>query len=156
MIRFSKKITLNQTRTGQWRLQSDRGEEYLLSEVNGNSITPVTDWWDRQHKSSLREWQKDVFVQELTRKGPGNDFTLWLAYKQGQGLNQPHDITIMHHRGHGIWILSTKEYQWMQSGALREQEFKIDDALAADIETLEGRRQVYKIVDALNFITYGY
>jgi hypothetical protein len=155
MIFFNKKITLNQTRSGQWRLQTDRGEDYLLSEINATS-TPITDWWDKQHKSSLREWQKDIFVQELTRKGYGEDFKLWLVYRAGQGFNQDHDVTIMHHSGHGVWILSTREYQWLIPGGLQEQVFKIEDALLANIELAEDRKVIYNLVDQLNKITYGY
>lgn len=149
MIRYNKRITVSQQRTGQWRIDTDRGDQYYMTEVTAND-TPLTDWWSKQHPSELRGWQMDIFVKELTRQGYGNDHVLWLVHKAGGGYNQEHDIVVMYHKGMNMWVLSTQEHHWLQPGSFGDQQFHIDDALACDITRPEHRKDLYPILDLLN------
>lgn len=149
MIRFNKTITIAQHRSGQWRIDTDRGDQYMMTQITTN-YTPISDWWGKQHQSELRGWQMDLFVKELTRQGYGNDYQLWLVHKAGGGLSQPHDIVVMYHTGMKLWLLSTAEYHWLQSGALQDQTFKKTDAIKADITDLDARKEIYPILDHYN------
>jgi hypothetical protein len=149
MIRYSKKITLNQQRSGQWRIDTDRGDQYLMTQVTTN-YTPLTDWWSKQHQSPLRNWQMDMFVKELTRKGPGNDYMLWLVHKAGGGYNQAHDIVVMYHIGMKLWVFSTQEHHWLQPSDMQDHVFNVDDAITADLLKAEDRHDIYPILDLLN------
>jgi hypothetical protein len=149
MIRFNKTVSVKQHRNGQWRINTDRGDEYLMSEVN-NNYTPLGDWWGKQHQSELRGWQMDIFVKDLTRMGYGDDYRIWLVHKAGGGYNQPHDIAIMYHTGMKLWVLSTSEYHWLQPGEVTDTDFIKDTAFAADILERSGRDQLYPIIEALS------
>ncbi len=149
MIRFNKTITIAQQRSGQWRIDTDRGDQYMMTQVSTN-YTPLSDWWGKQHQSELRGWQMDLFVKELTRQGYGNDYDLWLVHKAGGGYNQAHDIVVMYHRGMKMWVLSTSEYHWLQPGALQDQAFKVDSAIHADILDPLARKELYPILDYYN------
>ena len=61
MIRYNKTIEL-QTKNNTQTLVTDRMERWELSQVKGSN-TPWTDWWQRQHPSELRIWQKDSFLK---------------------------------------------------------------------------------------------
>lgn len=155
MIRFNKKISLQQTRMGEWRLISDRNDQFDLLQITHTSEhNSITRWWDMQHQSELRRWQKDIFIQELSRLGHGDDFVLWVPYRRGQGHSQPHDICLVYHLKHKIWILSLQEYHWLIPSNMYDCEFHIDQALCADILTRQGRDQIYMIIDELNTINY--
>lgn len=150
MIRYSKTITLEQYRD-DWRLRTDRGQEYLITQINiTNQRNPVTDWWNLQNQSTLRYWQKDAVFLELTRNGYSEDFTLWLVYRQGQGYNQPHDIMIFYHHRLKCWILSTAEHLWIQPAAMIGCVFDKEDALEIDITDDEQRRTtLYPLLDGM-------
>lgn len=149
MIRFNKKITVDQHRSGQWRIDTDRGDQYMMTEIN-NNYQPLDEWWGKQHQSELRGWQMDMFVKELTRKGYGDDYKLWLVHKPGGGYSQPHDIVIMYHMGMKLWILSTQEYHWFQPGSFSATDFLTDTAIQADILNKEHRKEIYPISDYYN------
>jgi hypothetical protein len=151
MIIYKNTITVSEQRTGQWRIDTDRGDQYQLTQINGQKH-PLTDWWSMQHQSELRGWQMDVFVKELTRRGYGDDYVIWLAHKAGAGHSQPHDIVIMYHTGMQLWVLSTAEDHWLQPGAMITQQFKKDheDTLHADLLNPQDRQEVYKLIDFYN------
>jgi hypothetical protein len=149
MIRYNKKISVKQHSTGQWRIDTDRGDQYQLTQIQGQTH-PITDWWSMNHQSELRGWQMDIFVKGLTYKGNNDDYVLWLAHKAGGGLSQPHDIVIMYHQGMKLWVLSTEQHHWLQPGNLTDTDFLKDDAIAADILKVEDRKEIYPILDHLN------
>lgn len=149
MINFNKRIIVDQQKSGQWRITTDRGDQYDLTQINGKA-QPITDWWSMNHQSELRAWQMDLFLKELTRRGYNDDYILWLAHKAGHGISQPHDIMIMYHTGMKLWVLSTQEYHWLQPGSLTTTQFLIDDAIQADICKRSCRDEIYPILDYLN------
>jgi hypothetical protein len=151
MIRFKNKITVSQQRSGEWFIDTDRGDQYLMHQLNHrNNNTLLDDWWAMQHQSELRGWQMDLFLKELVRKGQGDDFVIWTVYKKGQGHNQAHDIMIFYHLGMKIWILSTQEYHWLMPGSLMATTFERDDSIHADICQLKDRLEIYPLLDLLN------
>lgn len=156
MIRFNRRIQVQLTKIGQWRLTTDRADDYeLLMLTKNQNQTLITDWWNMQHQSELRHWQKDIFVQELTRMGSGDDFILFVAYKKGQGYNQAHDICLMYHIKHKIWILSTQEYHWFTPSEFIDCDFLKQEALELDILTRSHRDQIYLLIESINKITYA-
>jgi hypothetical protein len=152
MIRYNKRIQIKQAKPDQWQLKTDRGDEYELTLMTGT--TALTDWWDRQHKSPLREWQMDAVLKSLTYKGYREDYQLFLAHKRGAGLSQPHDIVVFYHHRHKLWVLSTSNRIWFQEGAFSDCDLHIDAALEADVTREQDRKEIYKIIDGLNLITY--
>lgn len=149
MIRFKNKITVEQRRSGEWTMNTDRGDQYeMLQLTNRGQI--FTEWLEMQHASELRKWQMDLFLRELTRRGHSDDFVIWTVYKRGQGHNQPHDIAIMYHQGMQLWVLSTTEYHWLLPGSLMATTFSTEDAIEADICRFEDRKQIYPLTDLLN------
>jgi hypothetical protein len=149
MIRFKNKITIDQRRSGEWIMDTDRGDQYeMLQLTNRGHI--FTEWWNMQHQSQLRTWQMDVFLRELTRRGHSDDFIIWTVYKRGQGHNQPHDIAVMYHQGMKLWILSTEEYHWLLPGSLQFTNFYKDLAIEADLSKPEDRQDIYPLTDLLN------
>lgn len=149
MIKFKNKIMLVQYKTDQWKLTTDRADEYLLTQMVQKQHV-FTDWWSMQHQSDLRNWQMDLFLKELTRLGSGDDYVLWLAHKVGHGHSQPHDIAIMYHLGMKLWVLSTERYHWIVANGFTDTIFHKDDAIQADITDIKDRQQIYPILDMLN------
>lgn len=149
MIRFNKTITVSPQSNGQWRIDTDRGDQYNLTEVGAQNM-PITQWWSMQHQSVLRGWQMDIFIKELTRLGYGEDFKIWIVNKPGGGLSQPHDTAIMYHTGMKLWVLTTQEHHWLQEGPLMATTFKKEGAIQADLLNPQHRRDIYAITDYYN------
>ncbi len=153
MIRYNKLIQVRQQKTGQWQITTDRGDQYDLTQVTGRE--PITSWWDMQHISPLREWQKDVVVKELTRQGWSDEFQLFVVHKRGQGLSQSHDIVIFYHYKYKSWVLSTAEHLWIMPSSFGDCNFTTDSSLTVDLTQADDRQTVYKIIDQLNQLTYA-
>jgi hypothetical protein len=149
MIKFKNKITIEQKRSGEWVMDTDRGDQYLMLQLTNRGHV-FTEWWDMQHQSELRNWQKDIFLKELTRRGYSDDFVIWTVYKRGQGHNQPHDIAVMYHQAMQLWVLSTEEYHWLLPGSLMATEFHKDSAIQADLSNAQDRQEIYSLTDFLN------
>ena len=149
MLSFKNKVFIEQKKSGDWILDTDRGDRYQMLQLVKRGPT-FTAWWDMQHQSELRGWQMDIFLRELTRRGYGDDFVLWTVYKQGQGYSQAHDIALMYHQGMKLWVLSTNEYHWLMPGAMTGCEFHKDLAIEADLCNIEDRKEIYPITDFLN------
>jgi len=152
MLMFRQKIQVSQRPNGQWILDTDRGDLYLLHQMkNTQERTIITDWFALNYPSELRRWQMDVLVKETTRMGYGDDFIIWCPYKKGQGFQQPHNIVIFYHMLHSMWILSTGDYHWFKESALTATEFNLDEACLANILDNEDRKNIlYPITDQLN------
>lgn len=150
MIRYNKKITLEQYRDN-WRLRTDRGQEYQMTEITvTNQRSPITDWWNLQNQSPLRHWQKDAVFLELVRNGNNEDFTLWIVHRSGQGHSQPHDIMIFYHHRLKCWVLSTSQHLWIQPQAMTGCVFDAEQAIEIDITDTEQRRErLYPMLDKL-------
>ena len=140
---------IQQNKSGDWILDTDRGDRYQMLQVFSKS-QPFTSWWNMQHQSELRTWQMDVFLRELTRRGHGDDFVIWAVYKSGHGYNQAHDIALMYHLGMKLWVLSTNEYHWLMPGAMINCEFHKDQAIDADLSNPQDRKEIYPIINFLN------
>lgn len=152
MIRFNQRIILEQSANENWILNTDRGDRYMLHQMQQNiNRTLITDWVNLNDVSEFRRWQTDLFVKELTRLGTGDDFILFVPYKKGGGLQQPHDIVIMYHKKHKMWVLSTSEYHWFQFDSFRATTFHRDQAVKIDILDFNDRKtKLYPILDEFN------
>lgn len=152
MIRFNQSITVERNRNEQWQITTDRGDRYLMHEMAQTSEKSIiSDYVKLNHTTEFRLWQIDLFVKETTRRGRGDDFILWLVYKQGQGHNQAHDIVIMYHKLLEMWILSTSECHWFEFAKLNDIIFMRKDAVQADVLKQEDRQQIlYPILAELN------
>lgn len=145
MIRYNKKISVKETKFGK-RLETDRGDVYELMMINHETNeSPVTTWWEKQHQSELRQWQKDVFIGEYWRQHRA--LNLYLVYKRGEGYSQPHDILLAHDPEINLWIMSTQEHTWFEAGDV-EVIFNNEQALGSVMD-VESRKEIYKVIDGL-------
>jgi hypothetical protein len=145
MIRYNKRIFIKQTRAGEWQLETDRGERYLTNHITNNSA-PVTYWWEQQHQSDQRKWQKDVVIGEIWRQH--GELELFTVYKQGAGFSQPHDIVIAYSKSKKLWLLSTNQHTWIMPSEFTDCEFHIDMAMGPVHET-DPRQEIYAVIDGV-------
>lgn len=149
MIRYRRKIQLKLTKLG-WVIDTDCGDEYHTISINEQS-TPVTAWWDQQHKSELRTWQKDCVIRDAwDLLGP---LELFLVYKKGQGYNQAHDLALAHEPKRNIWLLSTAEHTWVLPTTTSEPQFHIDLAFGS-IDSRQSRSQVYEVLKEISQLKF--
>jgi hypothetical protein len=110
MIKYNKRISLDQKRDGFFRLESDRGDVFETATSPGGKNS-VTNWWNNQFKNELREWQKDICIGYFWDIfGPLN---LFYIYKKGQGYTQSHDMCLVQIPGK-FWIFATQEDCWIK------------------------------------------
>lgn len=142
MIRYNKRIELKQHRNGEWKILTDRGDEYQ-TQLIVNNPGPLTYWWQQQHHSPLREWQKDAVIKDSWWiLGP---LELYLVYKKGQGYSQPHDIALARYSRNDIWILSTEENTWILPATRGDQMFVRELALGS-INQADVRQKFYELL----------
>lgn len=144
MIKYRKKITIKHTANGDVKIQSDRGDVYDTFAVN-DPHTPWTTWWNMNHHSNLREWQKDVakmFADKFS------DLTLFVVYKKGHGHNQPHDIALFHSEQHKIWLMSTTNDFWVESTDLGQFDLDVSNS-AGSVLDKPVRDNLYEVIDQL-------
>lgn len=147
MIAYSKKIVLRENRTGDWYLESDKGAKYLTTAII-NTRTPITDWWEKNDHSDLRQWQMDAIIKTLGDSFTANGISIvpYLVYRKGHGYSQPHDITLV--RFGKTWILSTERDLWIDDSGYGEIIFNVDESLGS-ILNRNVREVVYKVADAI-------
>lgn len=143
MIRYNKRICVKQTRQGEWVIDSDRGQRFETLQVH-DALTPITRWWDSQHHSDLREWQKDVLIKQFS--DVLGQLDLFIVFQRGHGYNQPHDLVVA--KRDDIWIVSTQEDTWITKNNQSEFWLTKDDSLGSVMER-STREELWKISDGL-------
>lgn len=145
MISYNKKIGIKQLRSGVWVIESDRGQRYETMMLE-NSSTPITKWWDMNHHSDLREWQKDILVKGFWDALGTLD--LFVIFKKGAGYNQPHDMCLA--RFKDIWIFSTTDDTWIVKNP--DSEFWLEKSTSlGSILDPEVRGTIYAITDEITY-----
>lgn len=157
MIRYQKKITIQRTTSGAMTIAGDRmAAKYKTTPINGKDVVSV--WWERQNRSDLREWQKDMLIRHIPDAFHCIDWqwelTPYLVYLDGQGYNQPHDVAFakLEHpeEKNNIYLLGTGEHSWIHYESKRTEQFHLhtEDALRS-VGTLQGRQSVWQVYDEL-------
>ena len=144
MIKYRKLITLNQ-HNDAWYLQSDRLDRYECFVID-NTRTPWTTWWEMQHQSALREWQKDV-IRDFASKWP--DFMPFIVYKRNAGYSQPHDICLARSQRNRVWLLATQNDFWFVESDYGQVDFNIDDSMGSVLDQ-DTRFQIGRLRDKLD------
>lgn len=144
-IKYNKRIILERKRNGDIVLDTDRGDLYQTFQYN-KTKNPVSDWWQDQSQSELRNWQKDLVV------GYAGDalgeLTLFVINKRGHGYSQDHDICLAHSQKHNLWILSTENDYWITKSDMGQIIFEVDKSLGSVLEK-ECRFQIGDIWDEI-------
>jgi hypothetical protein len=132
MIRYNKKIFLEfSSRSENWKITTDRSDTFEIS-AQPPGRTMVTNWWEKQYKSDLRLWQKDLVISEMGRTfGPLQLFTI---YKKNQGYTQHHDLCLSRNERHQVWILSTTRDFWIQKSDQATITFDLDNSLGSILD----------------------
>lgn len=131
MIRFKREISIKQNANETYQLTTDFGQKYeMFKIVSTNERNPITSWWDRNHQSELRQWQKDALIKMLADVLPNVE--LFLVYRAGQGHSQPHDIAVA--KFNNLWVLSTQEHTWIQDSKYSEIKFNIEDSIGSILD----------------------
>lgn len=146
MIKYRKKITLQNVNDNVWYINSDRGDRYEAFAID-NTATPWTQWWGMQHQSPLREWQKDI-LRDFGSKWP--DLTPYVVYKKNAGHSQPHDICLARSQTNKIWILITERDFWFICSDYGQVEFHIDLSMGSVLEQAH-RLEMGRLRDKLEY-----
>jgi hypothetical protein len=145
MINYKRKIEL-QKQNDAWYIQSDKGDRYECFAID-NTKTPWTKWWEMQHQSDLRLWQKEI-VRDFGSKWP--DIVPYMVYKRNAGYSQPHDICLARSESMQVWILSTERDFWFVQSNYGQIDFHIDNSLGSILEQ-QPRLEMGKLRDALAY-----
>jgi hypothetical protein len=143
MINYKRKIEL-QKQNDAWYIQSDKGDRYECFAID-NTRTPWTKWWEMQHQSDLRLWQKEI-IRDFGSKWA--DIVPYIVYKRNAGYSQPHDICLAHSEINKVWILSTERDFWFVQSNYGQIEFHIDNSMGSILEQ-PSRLEMGKLRDAL-------
>lgn len=144
MIKYKKKITLQNVRDNAWFLDTDRGDRYETFAID-NTKTPWTQWWSMQDQSDLRLWQKDILRDFGTK---WRDLTPYVVYKKNSGYNQPHDISLARSEKNLVWILITRDDFWFVSSNYGQVDFDSDDSMGSLLDK-QSRAEISKLRDLL-------
>ena len=157
MIRYRYQIQIRRTMSGAYTITGDKmAVSYKTSAINGYEQIGV--WWQRQHHSTLREYQKDLLVRHIPSAFKDIDWrwdlTPYVVYADGAGYNQPHDIafaTLEHpEENKRIYILGTAEHTWIQHESKNKDSFHLHTVDAFDsVATKQGRESVWQLYDQL-------
>jgi len=150
MIRYKNKISIIKTRAEEWVIESDKGSKYLTHLIT-NTSTPITDWWEKQHQSELRTWQKDALIKNLF--DAFGELDLFTVYKSGAGFSQPHDMVLARYKD--IWIFSTEQDTWIVKDNNSQVWLKVEDSLGS-ISDRNTREEIYKIADGVKLSNVRY
>ena len=109
-----------------------------------NTITPITDWWSKQHQSNLRRWQLEAVIQNLF--DAFGELDLFTVYKSGGGYSQPHDVVLACHKD--IWICSTDHDTWIVKNSDSQVWLNKEDSLGSILD-ITTRQELNKIADGI-------
>lgn len=158
MIRYKKTVTFRRTVSGQLTITGDKmAVSYKTRAINGYEY--VRQWWEMQHQSTLRTYQKDLLVKLLPSAFKDLDWryahTPYVIYADGAGYNQPHDMTLVTLRhpesDKTIYIFGTEEHTWIHQESNSKGKFTIhaDDAIGAGAGTLSGQDSIWDMYDGI-------
>jgi hypothetical protein len=143
MIRFKNQITIKQYSSGDFQLKTDFGQIWELNPItHGN--TPITVWWEKQHQSELRTWQKDALLK-LFGDALGSA-TPFVVYQKGKGYSQPHDLFVA--KFFDLWIVSTQDDLWITETKYGEFILNKDDSIGSILDPYI-RKDLYQAVDKI-------
>lgn len=145
MINYKKQISL-QKQNDNWYIDTDRGDRYECFSID-NTKTPWTKWWEMQHQSELRLWQKDI-IRDIGTKWP--DLVPYMVYKRNAGHSQPHDIVLAHSDANKVWVLSTERDFWFVASDYGQIDFHIDRSMGSVLEK-NSRLEMGLLRDALEY-----
>jgi hypothetical protein len=145
MINYRKKITLQRSKD-LWYIETDRADRYETFAID-NTATPWSKWWEMQHQSDLRLWQKDI-LRNFGTKWP--DLTPYMVYKRNAGHSQPHDVVLAHSEQNKVWILITERDFWFVPSDYGQVEFPVEDSMGSVLEK-ERRMEMFYLRDALDY-----
>lgn len=163
MIRYQKKIHIQRTATGAYTITGDRmAVKYKTTPIVAlNDKEPIRAWWERQHHSDLREWQKDMLIRHIPTAFKHIDWqwqlTPYIVYLDGNGYNQPHDIVFarLEHpeETNTVYLLGTGEHTWIHHESKSIDSFMLhtEDAMRS-VGTAQGRQSVWQVYDELKKI----
>lgn len=144
MINYKKKIIIAKYPSGDWYINTDRGDRYECFAIT-NTNTPWTQWWGMQNQSSLREWQKDMMRPFATKI---LDMEPYIVYKKNHGHNQAHDVMLCHSEFTHLWFLSTTNDFWIIQSDYGQIELPIEDSLGSVLERTS-RDEIWKVYENL-------
>lgn len=148
MLRYNKSIQISTDNIGRHTIKTDKGQLYRTAYVSNPMAR--TQWWDKQHKSELRELQKDIFLGEFSRLynrlNWHNQMDYYLVYEDNRGYAQPHDIVFARIPNANIWLLGSLEKSWVQESKYETFDIDIDSAVLGEIANHEHRKLYYKDV----------
>ena len=144
MIRWNKNISVKRNSNDDVYITTDRGQRWDSFAIDSRSRTPITDWWEQNHHSNLREWQKDAVIKGLSDVfGSG---TYYVLYQKSKGTHQPHDICLA--QWSDTWVLSTERDLWLWRTNYAEYNLDINTSFGSILEQ-SVREEWYKVLDGL-------
>lgn len=146
MFSYRNRIQLETHMNSEISLSTDRGDRVQAFQIV-NSTTPVTRWWEYQHASDLRRWQKDVLIGEIGRQSGLPD--LFVLYRKGHGERQCHDLMLIYQPVWQLWILSTGSDTWIQS----ESDFLVKNSMGSILDPAV-RQQLYGLIPKINRVMH--
>lgn len=160
MIRYNKTIHIKTTPNGAYTITGDRmAVSYKTSAINGYEY--IRTWWERQHHSTLREYQKDLLIRHIPQAFQAIDWqwrlTPYVVYADGAGYNQPHDIAFATLDNPDfekrIYLLGTGEHTWIHYESKHTEKFALHSADAyASVGVEQGRQEIWEMYDNLRKI----
>jgi len=141
MTFYRNHIILKERQTGL-TLTLDSSIVYQVNLYNFS----INEWWDKQHQSDLRSWQKDIAIgMMMDIFGP---MDLFLIFQKGQGYNQPHDLCLSKSQNHNVWCLSTKNDFWLIQQTDNQVVFDIAESMGSVLLS-SARKDIYTVMDQL-------
>lgn len=126
-LRYRNKITLDRTQLETFKILTDLSDEYETAWITKNSNTPIGDWWQKQHQSDLRIWQKET-IRDL-KNYLFEDLTPLMVYKRGHGYSQPHDIALAYSEQDKVWVFMTERNTWITQNGYANFTLNVEDAM---------------------------
>ena len=161
MIRYNKSIIIRRLPSGTYTITGDRSAVgYKTSAIHGYEQVRI--WWERQHQSDLREYQKNFLVQMIPGCFRDTDYewsaTPYVVYAEGEGYNQPHDIcfvTLQHStRSKTVYLLGTQDHTWIHTENTSVEKFNLhcEDAYPG-ASTAQGKDALWDLYDNMRGLT---
>lgn len=158
MIRYKNSITFRRNASGMLTITGDKmAVSYKTRAINGYEY--VRQWWEMQHQSSLRSYQKDLLVKLLPSAFKDLDWRYehapYVIYADGAGYNQPHDMTLVTlkhpENPQTIYVFGTAEHTWVHSQPTTSDKFTIhvEDALGGSVDTKNGQDCIWDLYDGV-------
>ena len=147
-MKYNKKITLSRKKADVWQLDSDKGSHFDMFAVTAKDHALWTPWWNMQHRSSLREWQKEIL--RLIANSVLPDLVPYIVFRPGNGQSQPHTVAIAHSNESNIWVLITDEDFWITQSNYGHIEFvRGVNSLGCVVNENNRQQKIYPMLDII-------